>query len=175
MRYGQVVERYLLGPELLRQSISGMSHDQLNATPIPFQLSTRQIVLHLSDMDLPFANQMKLMIARDEPTLAGVDKDKHLHRLMYDMRDVDEEVRFIKSVRRHMGHILRSIDADDFVRTGNHCKHGRLTLAQLLEKAADHIPHHVHCIEEIRRALKMMDRAIPFHLASLGVMEGAIA
>jgi hypothetical protein len=174
MHYGQLVERYLLGPELLRQSVSGMSDNQLNAAPVPFQRSTRQIVLHLSDMDLLFANHMKLMIARDEPTLVGVDKDKHLHRLMFGTRDVDEEVRFIKSVRRHMGPILRSIDADDYLRTGNHCQHGRLTLAQLLERAADHIPHHVHCIEEIRRALKMRDRAIPFNLASLGVMEGAI-
>lgn len=175
MRYGQIVERYLLGPELLRQSISGMSHNQLNATPIPFQWSARQIVLHLSDMDLIFANHMKLMITEDEPTLAGVDEKQHPHRLMYDTRDVDEEVRFIRSLRRHMGHILRSIDADDFLRIGNHLKHGRLTLAQILEKAADHIPHHVHYIEEARNALKIRDRAIPFHLASLGVMERAIA
>ena len=48
MRYGLLVEQYLLGPEILRQSISGMSDDQLNASPIPFKWSTREVVLHLA-------------------------------------------------------------------------------------------------------------------------------
>ena len=175
MRYGLLVEQYLLGPEILRQSISGMSEDQLNASPIPFKWSTRQVVLHLADTDLIYADHMKRVIAEQEPTLLGVHDETYGARLAYDKRDVDEEVRLIKTVRRHMGRILRAIDADDFKRKGIHSVDGTVTLADLLQRATDHIPHHAQYIEEKRKALNIGERAIPFYLASVGVLERAIA
>ena len=175
MRYGLLVEQYLLGPEILRQSISGMSDDQLNASPIPFKWSTREVVLHLADMDLIYADHMKRVIAEEEPTLLGVDDKLYGSRLAYDKRDVDEEVRLIMAMRRHMGRILRAIDADDFKRKAIHSVEGPLTLADLLQRATDHIPHHAQYIEEKRKALNIGERAIPFYLASVGVMERLIA
>jgi hypothetical protein len=157
MRNGQLVENYLAGQEILRRTISGM------------------VVLHLADMDLIFADQMKRVIAETEPALPAVDDKVYASRLAYDKRDVDEEVRLIKAVRRHMGRILRSIDADDFKRIGIHSVDGPVTLADLLQLAADHIPHHAQYIEEKRKALNIRERAIPFHLASVGVMNRAIA
>ena len=56
MRYGLLIENYLAGPEILRRSVSGMSDQQLDATPIPFKWSTRQVVLHISDFDLIYAD-----------------------------------------------------------------------------------------------------------------------
>jgi uncharacterized damage-inducible protein DinB len=175
MRYGLLVEQYLLGPEILRRSISGMSDEQLNASPIPFKWSTRQVVLHLADIDLLYVDHMKRVIAEKEPTLLGVDEKMYLSRLAYDKRDVDEEVRLIKAVRRHMGRILRAIDADDFERKGIYSAEGPVTLADILQRATDHIPHHAQYIEEKRKALDIGERVIPFHLASVGVMKRAIA
>jgi uncharacterized damage-inducible protein DinB len=175
MSYGLIVEQYLLGPEILRRSISGMSDNQLNASPIPFKWSAREVVLHLTDMDLIYADHMKRVIAEEEPNLLDVDCKLYGSRLAYDMRDVDEEVRLIKAMRRHMGRILRAIDADDFRRKGIHSVEGPLTLADLLQRATDHIPHHAQYIEEKRKALNIAERAIPFHLASVGVMKRLIA
>ena len=66
-------------------------------------------------------------------------------------------------------------DADDFKRKGIHSVEGPLTLADLLQRATDHIPHHAHYIEEKRKALNIGERALPFHLASVGVRERLIA
>ena len=74
----------------------------------------------------------------------------------------------IKAVRRHMGRILRSIDADAFERKGIHSEHGPVTLADLLQRASDHIPHHGQYIEENRKALKVRRARLPFHLAGVG-------
>jgi hypothetical protein len=126
-------------------------------------------------MDLIYADHMKRVIAEEEPKLLGVDEKLYGSRLAYDKRDVDEEVRLIKAVRRHMGRILRAIDADDFKRKGIHSVDGPVTLADLLQRATDHIPHHAQYIEEKRKALNIGGRVIPFHLASVGVMERAIA
>jgi hypothetical protein len=175
MKYGLLVEQYLLGPEILRRSISGMTDDQINASPIPSKWSTRQVVLHLADMELIYADHMKRVIAEQEPRLLGVDDNLYMSRLAYDKRDVDEEIRMINAVRRHMGRILRSIDADDFERKGIHAMDGPLTLADLLQRATRHIPHHAQFIDEKRKALNIRERAVPFHLASVGVLERGIA
>lgn len=161
MSYGLLVEQYLLGPEILRRSISGMSDDYLSASPIPFKWSTREVVLRLADMDLVYADHMKHVIAEEEPKLLGIDDKLYASRLAYDKRNVDEEIRLIMAMRRHMGRILRAIDADDFKRKGIHSVEGPLTLADLLQRAADHIPHHAQYIDETRKALHIGERAIP--------------
>jgi uncharacterized damage-inducible protein DinB len=175
MSYGLLVDNYLAGPEILRRTISGMTDNQLDASPLPFKWSARQIVLHLVDMDLIFADQMKRVLAEEEPELSGGNSNAFASRLAYDHRDLDEEVRLIKSIRRHMGRILRAIDADDFERRGIHSNHGAVTLAELLRHATDHIPYHAQYIEENRRALNIGERAIPFHLAGIGAAARAIA
>ena len=83
-------------------------------------------------MDLIYADHMKRVIAEDDPTLQGVRGDEYVTRLAYDMRDVDEEVRLIMAVRRHLGRILRACDADDFKLRGYHTMEGSLTIANLL-------------------------------------------
>jgi hypothetical protein len=168
MNYEALVEDYIAGPEILRRSVSGMSGLELAASPVQFNWSTRQVVLHLSDFDLMYANHMKLVIAETEPALIGGDSKLFAARLGYERRNVDEEIRMISAVRQHMGNILRSIDVRDFERRGIHAIEGPLTLVDLLQRATDHIPHHAHYIEEKRTALKFNERAIPFHLESAG-------
>lgn len=169
MNYETLIKNYLAGPDILRRSVSGMSDEQINATPIPFKWSTRQVVFHISDLDLIYVDQMKRLIAESEPLLLDGDRELFAAQLAYDLRDVDEEIRMIKAVRRHMGRILRSIDAAAFERKGIHSVLGPLTLAELLQRATEHIPYHGQYIEENRRALKVGERAMPFHLAGVGV------
>jgi hypothetical protein len=169
MRHELLIENYLAGPEILRRTVSGMSDEQLDASPIPYKWSTRQVVLHISDFDLIYADHMKRVIAESEPELRDGDRELFAARLAYDKRDVDEEIRMIKAVRRHMGRILRAIESEAFERKGIHSEHGPVTLADLLQRAADHIPHHALYIEEKRKALQVGERAMPFHLASVGV------
>jgi hypothetical protein len=169
MRNGLLIEKYLVGPEILRRAVSGMSDDQVNAAPIPGKWSTRQVVMHLADFDLLYADHMKRVIAEDRPTLVDGDAEAFASRLAYDNRDVDREIWMIKALRRHMASILRNIDADDFVRIGMHRDDGPLTLSELLERVTDHIPHHVRSIEEKRQALDVGGIKMPLHLAAVGV------
>ena len=175
MSYGLLVENYLAGPEILRRSISGMSDDQLNASPIPFKWSTRQVVLHLADMDLIYADHMKRVIAEEGTDIAW--RRRQAVRVASGIR----QARCRRRGATYQGHTpahgshIAAIDADDFKRKGIHSVDGPLTLADLLQRATDHIPHHAQYIEEKRKALNIGERAIPFHLASVGVMERVIA
>jgi hypothetical protein len=168
MNYEALVEAYIAGPDILKRSVSGMSDYELAASPVQFKWSTRQVVFHLSDFDLMYANQMKLVIAENEPALIGGDGKLFADRLGYEKRNVDDEIQLIVAVRQHMGSILRSINPRDFVRRGIHSINGPMMLADLLQRVTDHIPHHAQYIEEKRKALKLSERAIPFDSATIG-------
>jgi hypothetical protein len=165
MKHEVLIEKYLAGPEVLRRSVAGMSNMQLDARPVPFKWSARQVVLHIADFDLVYADHMKRVIAESEPMLLDGNRDSFAAHLAYNQRDVDEEIRMIEAVRRHMGRILTSLDVNAFERKAIYSARGPVTLADLLQDAADHIPHHGQYIEEKRKALRVGERATPFHHA----------
>lgn len=154
MRRQQLINEYAAGPEQLRQAVAGMSEAQLDAAPIPGRWSTRQVVSHIADFELVYADRIKRVIATDEPELLSGCPDAFAARLAYDQRDVKEELQLIEAVRRHEARILRSLDIEDFQRIGLHSEDGPLSLETLLRRIEGHIPHHVKFIEEKRKALE---------------------
>ena len=148
------IDAYLAGSETLRRAVQGMSDQQLDAAPIPGKWSTRQVVCHIADFELVYADRMKRVIAENEPTFFGGDPDTFAAGLAYAQRDVNEELQLIDSVRRQMTRILRTLSESDFDRIGNHSEAGLMTLATLLQGITGHLTHHVHFIDEKRRAIE---------------------
>lgn len=62
MKHEVLIEKYLAGPEILRQSIAGMSNMQLDTRPIPFKWSARQVALHIAYFDLIYAEPARCML-----------------------------------------------------------------------------------------------------------------
>ena len=130
-----------------------MTRQQLAARPIPGKWSTLEVVCHIADFEPVYADRMKRVIAEENPLLLSGDPDKFQARLAYGSRDAGEELTLIETVRSQMARILASLSEQDFGRTGKHSSDGPLSLAVLLERITDHIPHHLQFIEEKRRAL----------------------
>jgi hypothetical protein len=130
-----------------------LDDDVLDATPIPGKWSTRQVVCHIADFELVYADRIKRVIAEEQPTFFGGNPDVFAARLAYPERGVAEELSLIAGVRRHVGRIVRSLAVEDFQRTGLHSSDGPLSLETLLRRVTGHIPHHVRFIEEKRHAL----------------------
>lgn len=137
----------------MRDSIVGMTDEQLRARPVAGRWSTREVVCHLADFEIVCADRIKRVIAENEPHLADGDPDLFAARLAYDQRDVDEELALIEATRKHVGRILRTLQADDFQRRGIHSKAGPLTLETFVQRITRHIPHHVRFIKEKRQAM----------------------
>ena len=149
----RLIEEYAAGPSRLREAVSGMNAEQLNASPIEGKWSTRQVVCHIADFEPVYVDRMKRVIAQDEPTFFGGDQNLFAARLAYASRDVEEELALIEACRRHMTRILRSLSPDDFQRRGFHSEAGPMSLEKLLSNVTGHIPHHVEFIHEKRHAL----------------------
>lgn len=154
MNFGAMIDEYLAGPQTLRDAVAGMSEEELDATPIAGQWSTRQVICHLADFEPIYADRMKRVVAEDRPTFFGGDPDRFAARLAYARRDVENELLLIESVRRQMAAILRTLAPEDFQREGIHSEDGPVSLQTLLQRIIGHLPHHVRFIREKRAALQ---------------------
>lgn len=153
MKYAALIADYAAGPLLLRQVTQGLTREQSLVRPIPGKWSTLEVVAHLADFEIISADRLKRVIAEHEPTLFGGDPDIFVTRLAYQARDLEEELRLIESIRAHVARILVSVPDSDYGRIGIHSEAGPLTLASLLQRATNHLPHHGKFIEEKRAAL----------------------
>jgi len=150
---GQMIEAYLAGVNTLRNAVSGMFREHLEARPIPGKWSTLEVVCHLSDFEPILADRMKRIIAMDRPLLMGADEDRFVANLAYHQRDLNEELAVIDVTRQQMARILRAVPNEALSRPGIHNERGLITLENMLSGAINHILHHITFIEEKRKAL----------------------
>ena len=148
-----LIEKYLDGPQELRQAVAGLSREQTLARPIPGKWSVLEVVAHLADFDPILADRMKRVIAEDKPSLVGADENRFAAALAYHERDLQEELTIIEATRSQLARILRQLPNSALERVGIHTERGPRTLEQLLTTATAHIPHHVKFLHEKRQAL----------------------
>ena len=149
-----MLENYLAGPKLLSDSVAGLTHEQLTSRPISGKWSVLEVVCHLSDFEIVYADRIKRVIVENEPTMFGGNPDDFAARLAYHDRDINEELALIENIRTHLTRILRKLPAQDFQRRGIHSESGPLTLETLLGRITGHILHHVRFIEEKKLAMR---------------------
>jgi hypothetical protein len=149
-----LIKAYSCGYELLCNAVSSTSKSSWDVIPIEGKWSIRQVVCHLADSELVYADRMKRVIAEDNPTFFDADPDVFLPALNCSQRSLETELNLIESVRNHMLPILECCDREGFHRTGVHSLDGPMTLRTLLERITGHIPHHVAFIEEKLKAMK---------------------
>ena len=97
-----LIDDYLAGPQLLRKTMAGMPPEQLLARPIPGKWSTLEVVCHLADFEIVFADRIKRVVAENEPTMFGGDPDLFAARLAYHLRNPEEELLLIALVRQQV-------------------------------------------------------------------------
>ena len=147
------LELYARGPQLLRDATAGLTDRQLRTPAPPGVWSVMQIVCHIADFEIVYADRMKRVLVEDRPTMFGGDPDQFAARLSYLERDLEEELAVIESIRAQVTRILRASAPEDFAREGRHSVDGPLSLATLLKRIAGHIPHHVKFVTDKRPAL----------------------
>jgi hypothetical protein len=148
------IDQYEKGPSELRQAIGDLTAKQIATPAAPGRWSVLEVVCHLSDFELVYADRMKRVIAEDRPTMFSGDPDQFAAALAYQSRDLEEELHVIESVRKQVTRLLRTLPASAFERTGTHTSDGPLSLSTLLNRIGGHIPHHAEFIRQKRKALQ---------------------
>jgi uncharacterized damage-inducible protein DinB len=157
----QLIDSYLAGPAALRRAVAGLSREQLRARPIAGKWSMLEVVCHIADFEPVYADRMKRVIAEERPSLLGADEQRFAAALAYHDRNLDEELSIVEQTRSQMARILRTLPSSALERVGVHNEAGPLSLAELITRITDHIPHHVKFIAEKRTALGLPAEGIP--------------
>lgn len=153
----QKIAEYVDGPRLLRESVRGMSREQLLARPVAGKWSTLEVVCHLADFEPIYADRMKRVLAEDRPQLLSADEKHFAVSLAYHERNLEEELSIIELTRAQMARILRTLPMPAMQRVGVHSERGPVTLEQVLDLITGHIPHHLPFIRDKRKALGLRD------------------
>ena len=110
---------------------------------------------------------MKRLIAEDSPRLEAFDENAWIARLDSNAMPVDEAAALFAANRKWMARILRAQDESAFARSGIHSEVGRVTLAEVLVKAANHLDHHLKFLYAKRAKLGLA--IYPRYTANTGV------
>ena|SRR5579862_2383359 len=149
----QLLNRYEAGPDTLRQAVAGMSEADLKAAPIPGKWSTQQVIIHLADADVVFAERIRRIVAEDNPQLTVWDENKFAERLFYHDQSAADALTIIDLTHKQTSRILRKMSEADWQRKGVHSHRGPQTVTDVLTYAVNHIEHHLKFIAEKRAKL----------------------
>ena len=139
---------------VLRDAIHASAGTPVDARPVEGRWSIREVVCHLADAEILYADRMKRVVAENRPTFFAVEPERFRHALFCPKRSLADEFRVVAAIRKQMLCILKSCNADDFERAGIHSVHGAVTLLCLLRRVTAHLPHHVAFIHEKLRVMK---------------------
>lgn len=149
----KVIENYGNGAEKLSLAIRGLTREDLLAVPSDPEVgkwSIQQVVNHLVDCEGVFADRMKRVIAEENPNLLAFDEPRWTASLAYEQRSAVDEVAVFELLRKQMATILTSLPDSAFDRAGTHDQRGRMTLAEIVKFASDHLEHHLKFIHAKR-------------------------
>lgn len=149
----ELIAAYRHGAGLLRESVAGLTRDQLLARPVPGKMSSQEVVCHVADAEAYLADRMKRTIAMDRPLLVGVDGWLYLDALGYHERDIALDLAVVDAIRAQTAADLERLAPDTWHRTAIHTETGLVTLRQLLLHTINHLESHVDAIHEKRGAL----------------------
>jgi hypothetical protein len=147
----QLVHRYKDGHRVVAEALRGATDEDLDTRPAPGKWSAREIVHHLADSEMTSAIRLRLLVATDDPTIAGYDQDEFARRLYYD-RPIEASVEAFRSARQTTGEILDRLTEAQWSRRGTHSEHGQYTIENWLEIYAAHAHNHADQIRAARAA-----------------------
>ena len=109
-----LIARYQAGPDELTQRVANLSATVLDAVPIEGMWSIRQVVGHLADAEIVYADRLRRVIAEDNPTLFDADPNFYVARLRYESKNIGEELGVISAIRASTARMLAARPVEDF-------------------------------------------------------------
>ena len=154
MDHGELIDVYVSGIDSIIPALSGLSPEQLRARPVAGSWSILENVCHLADSEALFAERMKRVLSENRPAMLVSNPDDCVATLAYHEREAAEEIALMELLRRQIGHILVTLPEEAWQRVGIHSVDGEKTLEQLVQKAVDHLEHHLKFMRDKRQMIE---------------------
>jgi len=149
-------------PFLLETMLRDLPEDLLRWKPAAERWSIGEVLGHLADMEMVYADRTRRIVTEDTPTLQKYDAAGTVVVGDYVRGSAAENLAFFIKTRRSTVILLRSIPAESGEREATHSDLGNITLHQMLSEWASHDLGHLRQIAELYRARAFHPYAGPF-------------
>jgi hypothetical protein len=149
-------------PILLETMLRDLPEDLLRWKPAADRWSIAEVLGHLADLEIVYADRTRRIVTEDTPRLQKYDAAGTVVVGDYTRGSATENLAFFIKTRRSTVILLRSIPADSGDRDATHSELGNITLHQMLSEWASHDLGHLRQIAELYRARAFHPYAGPF-------------
>ncbi len=140
------------GPALLEHITRNMSDAALRTPPQPGKWSPVAIVAHLADTELVYGYRIRQILADSKPTFAPIDQDAWAEQLHYQEANLADKLDVFRTARKATLSLLTRAQPEDIERKGFHPEYQKyFTLADLVQRLADHDANHIGQIERLKQ------------------------
>ena len=144
------IDRICRLPSQIERLVADLTAAQLTTRYLEGEWTVAQNVHHLADSHMNSYIRCKLILTEDEPQLTPYDQDSWASLPDAGTADLVTSLPLLHALHARWLHFWRSLEAEEWSRTGFHPENGHVRLDAILRSYADHGEAH---IEQISRTL----------------------
>ena len=110
--------------------------------------SPKELLGHLFDVELVFNYRLRKIIEEDVPSITSFNQNIWVEEQQYNQWDTDILLNALIYLRRNLAFWLYRVRENDWERTANHPKRGKVTFKSMVELLSSHFEHHLMQIKE---------------------------
>ncbi len=141
------LQRYEVGPALLRGAWSSIPREARQWRPAPGKWSAHEVVVHCADSEAYAHTRIRLLLAEPKPLIVGYDESQWARTFDYHAHDPDLALRTVEAVRANTFACLRRLPETVFGKIGQHTESGIYTDSDWFRSYAEHLEVHSLQIE----------------------------
>lgn len=133
----------------LRETVDGLSEEELSKTYREGSWNVRQLVHHIADSQMNMFQRLKMALTDDNPTVPNFIQDKWAVQPDTGL-PVESSIKMLEGINERIVSLGNSLTEDQLDRSFTHEINGKITVATKVAKLAWHEEHH---LEHIKIAL----------------------
>jgi uncharacterized damage-inducible protein DinB len=133
----------------LRETVDGLSDEELSKTYRDGSWNVRQLVHHIADSQMNMFQRLKMALTDDNPTVPNFIQDKWAVQPDTGL-PVESSIKMLEGINERIVSLGSSLTEDQLDRSFTHEINGKITVATKVAKLAWHEEHH---LEHIKIAL----------------------
>jgi hypothetical protein len=140
-------ETLAASPGRLERVVSQLSDQRLDRSYAPGKWTARQILAHLTDIELAVGFRLRQALAEDDHTIQPLDQDRWLQRSS--TLDLAQALRTFKELRRWNLALIHTLSEGDLARPAMHPERGPEPVGGIIRMLAGHDLNHLPQLEHI--------------------------
>ncbi|MGA9800014.1 MAG: DinB family protein [Terriglobales bacterium] len=139
-------------PKQVAAAVSGLPEKVLRFKPAPDKWCIHEILGHLADTEIVYAYRLRQILADKKPVIAPMDQNEWARNLGY-LETPPPELIALYGLNRHANlRLLQRLKPGDLDKSAYHPEAKQdFTLAQLVERMANHGASHLEQIERLKK------------------------